>query len=90
MANGINALEWYKEKMKSIVMEKGYVQFVSVIITKEEDNIVKKNLEWLFNYYDPSCYDTFCVDDEISFSNDGTSLHSITIWVKERWSVYEG
>ena len=88
MAKGINALEWYKEKMKSIVMEKGYVQFVSVIISNEEDNTTKKNLEWLFNHY-PSYYDTLCVDDEISFSNDGTSLHNITIWVKEKWGVYE-
>ena len=90
MAKGINALEWYKEKMKSIVMEEGYVQFISIIITETEDNAKKKNLEWLFNYYDPACYDTFCVDDEISFSDDGTSLHNITIWIKEKRSNYEG
>lgn len=85
-----NALEWYKKTVKNIMVNEEYLRnvFISFYDTQTKEN-EDKDLIWLFNEYDPSCYDTLCVDDEISFSNDGTSLHNITIWVKEKWSRYE-
>ena len=43
MANGINALEWYKEKMKSIVMEKGYQKNYAESKEDDENNPSENN-----------------------------------------------
>ena len=79
----INALKWYKNKMRSLIDNCEYVNEIMIYLT--ENNVItsEENLTWLFNEYDEELYDVLEVIDNLVFTNNGI-LHYIKICINKK------
>lgn len=77
----MNALDWYKNKMKEIVAEGGYVNTASISLTGSEGHKIR-DIRWLFDDYSPEEYKVLSISDDIEFIED-TPLHTVSILLKE-------
>lgn len=74
----MNALTWYKNKMKEIVAEGGYVNTASISVGSNKI----RDVRWLFEDYSPEEYKVLSMSDDIELVED-TLLHNISILLKE-------
>lgn len=74
----MNALEWYRSKMKEIVAEGGYVNTASISLCGSKT----RDILWLFDDYSPEEYKVLSISDDIELVED-TPLHTISILLKE-------
>ena len=79
----INALKWYKNKMRSLIDNCEYVNEIMIYLTENNGIKSEENLTWLFNEYDEQLYDVPEVIDKHVFTNNGI-LHYIKICVNEK------
>ena len=79
----MNALNWYKNKMRSLIDNCEYVSEIRIYLTDNKGNCSEENLTWLFNEYDEQLYDVADVIDNIIFTNKGLLLN-IKICVNEK------
>lgn len=74
----MNVLNWYKNKMKEIVAEGGYVNTASISLCGSKI----RDIRWLFDDYSPEEYKVLSITDDIELVED-TLLHNISILLKE-------
>ena len=77
----MNIITWYKNKMKELVAEGGYVNTASVRLVDSEGHKIR-DISWLFEDYTPEEYKVLSISDDIEFVGD-IPFHVISILLKE-------
>ena len=76
-----NALDWYKNKMKELVAEGGYINTASIRLVDSEGSN-PRDISWLFEDYSPEEHKVLSIIDYIEMVED-IPLHVISILLKE-------
>lgn len=74
----MNVLNWYKNKMKELVAEGGYVNTASISLGGNKI----RDIYWLFDDYSPDEYKVLSITDDIEMAGD-IPLHTISILLKD-------
>ena len=79
----INALEWYKDKIKDIVTKNEYFDSIMIVHKDKSGNYSSRDLEWLFNEYPKQSYYFAKSRDDITLAEDGSIVHRLTLYIDE-------
>ena len=74
----INALEYYKKRVREITKNGGYISKASVEL---EGHTV--SIGWLWEGYKPEEYKMLTAEEDVYVMPDGTLLYTITLLMKE-------
>lgn len=74
----MNALEYYKKRVKEIAKNGGYISKASVELEGHTFSI-----DWLWEDYKPEEYKMLTADEDVYVMPDGTLLYTITLLMKE-------
>ena len=74
----INALEYYKKRVREITKNGGYISKASV-----ELEGYTYSIGWLWEDYKPEEYKMLTADEDVYVMSDGTLLYTITLLMKE-------
>lgn len=77
----INALDYYKSKIKEIVAKKEYFDSIMIVYKDKDGNYSSKDLEWLFNEYPKQSYYFTKSRDDITLTEDGTIVHRLALYI---------
>ena len=77
----MNVLTWYKNRMKEVVSEGGYVNTASIRLIDSEGSKTR-DIRWLFEDYSPEEYKVLSISDDIELVED-IPFHVISILLKE-------
>ena len=76
--NNINALDYYKKRVKEIAKNGGYISKATVELEGHTYGI-----GWLWEDYKPEEHRLLTADEDIYVMPDGTLLYTITLLMKE-------